>query len=115
MKGGNKRTRYTKEYTDPVDQPGGAGGVADSCAAIKFTAQLQKVTSAASTLRVGDELELSPKGSELRAIDESGVLCGNVLSHRNAEVLECISKGNSYKAVVVSIKGKTILIDVKIA
>lgn len=115
MKGGSKRTRYTKEYTDPVDKPGEGGGAANSCTAIRYTIQLQKTTPAASTLRIGDELELSPKGSELKATDQSGVLCGSVISPRNAEIIECIDKGNSYKAVVASIRGKTILVDVQIA
>jgi hypothetical protein len=115
MKGGSKRTRYTKEYTEPANQPTTGGGAADPCAAIKFSIQLQKVTSAAATLRQRDTLDLRPKGAELQAFDESEVLCGSVLSPRNEDVIECIGKGNRYTATVTSIKGKTVYVDVKMA
>lgn len=115
MKGGNSRSRYTKVYTEKITESGGGGGTSDSCKSISFTIQLQKVTSAASLLRVGDELEVKLKKAELLAIDISGIVCGNIISSKNPKLIECIGKGYEYKAVVSSKKGTTIKVDVQIA
>jgi hypothetical protein len=114
MKGGSKRSRYTKEYTEKIAESGG-GGTTDSCKSIAFTIPLQKATSAAGLLRVGDELEIKLKKGELLAIDDSGVLCGNIISSKNPSLIECMDKGYEYKAVVSSKKGTAIKVDVQIA
>lgn len=113
MKGGG-RSRYTKTYTEIITEPSG-GAAADSCKSISFLTQLQKVTPAILSLSVKEELFINSKKAELITVDSAGNECGSIISAYNAQLLECIAKGFSFKAIVTSISGSVCKVRVQIA
>ncbi|HET6995860.1 MAG TPA: hypothetical protein VFI06_12800 [Chitinophagaceae bacterium] len=118
MKGGGGRKRYVKKYTDPITEGGSLYGnqgvTTDSCKTIAFSVRLQKPTTALRTLLPGDELRIRNVKGELQAVSASGELCGSIVSTKNAKIIECMTKGYSYKAVVNSISGSNCNVTVQI-
>jgi hypothetical protein len=104
MKGGGRR-RYIKEYTNPISNGASqsqSGTTDDSCKSISFDTQLQKPNSETKSLVVNDMLSLIINKGELQVLNSSGKVCGNIVSTRNARIIECMGKGNTYIAVVTA-------------
>ena len=109
MKGGvSGRKKYIKKYTNPISEQGslyGGEATTDSCKSLTAKTNLQKLTPAARSLAVGDELTIAKRRAELLAVNDAGDICGSIASTANASLLECMDKGYTYIAIVKSVSG----------
>lgn len=114
--GGSGKKRYTK-YTSPLNEGGslyGSGSSnSDDCATVNFTAQLEKVQPALSTVVAGETLTIGLTGNTLPVYNDAGEICGYIAALHIAKLISCIRKGNKYKATVLSISGSICKVHVK--
>lgn len=115
MKGSGGRKSYQK-YTKPITENGplfgNTGGGKDECD-INFIAQLQKPQPGLSAVTAGDNLIIELDGNIINVISDTGDLCGNIVSTFNDALIDCMKKGNEYKAIVVSVSGKICKVQIR--
>lgn len=58
------------------------------------------------TLEEGDILTIRVQGDQgpIQAVDDAGVVAGNIISREQARLLQCINEGTQYVADVISIR-----------
>ncbi len=119
MKGGGGGKSYTK-YTKPLVEQGamfdsGTGSDdGNDCGNIIFSTQLQKVQPSISTIVAGDILPIQSSATTLSVHIDSGEICGYIISPYNKKIIDCIKKGNRFKATVLSIAGKISTVQIEI-
>ena len=109
MKGGGGRTRYEK-YTEPLSEGGkryGGNNNVDECD-ISFKTTLQKIVLAELNKVALEEYLSIEIGflNTLEAKNSDGNVCGNIATLNYKKLAECIAKGNTYRAKLLSRKGE---------
>lgn len=96
MKDGGRRT---KTYTQKVSVSP-SYTVKDSCD-LNFNTQLTNVQAEFANANVGDFLSIVYDGTSLTALNQLGEVCGYLNSAHDKVLIDCISRGNEYRARVM--------------
>ncbi len=107
MKGSGSKS-YVK-YTQPIyegGKPYGKSGKMDDCKSLAFNTILTNQQPTFSKIKIGAFMSVILKGTAIEVVDTTGALCGLVTSRHNARLIDCIIKGNSYKAQLLNILGE---------
>ena len=102
--------------TDDWRPPSGAGGDGDNCAIVERTVLNSPVAAVIQTLSVGDilliELEQTPR---LRVVAHAvnGQIAGAITSPRLVDFIECLQNNYGYEAVVRSVQGGRVEIEIR--
>lgn len=117
MSGGGGRSHSTRPRTGStrsviIDESGDGTGIkpggTSPCLAIDEEIRLQSpVPEVVRDLKVGDILALKTTdgGAPVRALTASGLVAGSIVPSSLSSFIECIGRGFSYVATVISIKG----------
>lgn len=114
--GGDYDPRPAAKPAAPKRKGGGDGDVPAECNITERTTVNSPVRTVAATLRTNDVLEIEyvagpPK--KLLVKTSSGATLGSITSPSMAQIIQCILAGHGYEAVVVSIKGGMIEVQVQ--
>lgn len=116
--GGGYDPRPAAKPVAPKKKGGGGGGgdVPAECNITERTTVNSPARTVAATLRTNDVLEIEyvagpPK--KLLVKTSSGATLGSITSPSMAQIIQCIMAGHGYEAVVVSIKGGMIEVQVQ--
>lgn len=86
----------------------------NDCESINFTTKLQKIQPAISKSSQGDILKVElDKDEKIVAVSSDGI-CGYISSIESIELIDCINKGNIYKATIINLSTSSCEVRVRI-
>ena len=112
MGGGGNRSGslgYTKIISDMNSDSGSSQGGGNDCSDITFESQLQQPQiDALQKVEEGDVLSVRVHQSinRVEVLNKAGEVCGSVVSPSLSRLINCIKRGISFNAAVMSLKGE---------
>lgn len=86
----------------------------NDCESINFITTLQKIQPLMSKKSKGDILRVElDKDEKIMAVSPDGV-CGFITSDQSIRLIDCIKKGNSYKATIINLTASSCEVRVRI-
>lgn len=96
---------------------GGGGGAADPCDIVQTAALNSPQPAVVATLNVGDVLNVVLGGTASRPVLEvraaSGAIAGSLTHRGHVAIIDCITAGHQYEAVVVQKSGGIVTVRVQ--
>ena len=96
---------------------GGGDGSPDRCDIVQTVALNSPQAAVVGALNVGDALSVAVGGTPAHPVLEvrtvAGAIAGSLTHRGHVEIIDCISKGHSYKATVVQRSGGMVTLQVQ--
>jgi hypothetical protein len=92
---------------------GASSGSPESCDIVERVPLNSVQGDALEKIKVGDSLDVEVQSNSLVAKAESGVVVGSLTPSRLAAFLSCIAKGHEYCAIVVTLRGAFVEVEIR--